>query len=147
MDNRTKKIITARINVGANTPSAAPLIYRVTSQLPILEKIGVSCWLSGAGVNNLETGWKLISGGQVIIPAMGSVDVMTPENYVVGIINTTIRSEYSPFVELDGPPYAFEIHLYDIDAAIAAWYFFDFTFSDKIQLPAAPITNDIKKND
>lgn len=147
MESRTKKIITARINVGINTASATPTIYRFTSQLPILEKIGVSCWLTGAGVNNLETGWKLISGGQTIIPAMGSQDTMTPENYVVGIINTTIRTEYTLFQELDGPPYSFEIHLYDIDAAVAAWYFFDFTFSDKIQLPAAPIVADQKKSD
>lgn len=133
--------------MATNTASAAPTIYRFTSQLPILEKIGVSCWLPSVGVNNLETGWKLISGGQTVIPAMGSQDVMTADNYVTGIINTTIRTEYVLFQELDGPPYNFEIHLYDIDAAIAAWYFFDFTFSDKIQPPPAPITNDIKKND
>lgn len=145
MDNRTKKIITARINVGTNTPSAAPRIHRVTSQLPILEKIGVSCWFPGAGVTNIETGWKLISGGQVIIPAMGSVDVMTPENYVTGIITTLIRTEYVIFQELDGPPYNFEIHLYDIDPAVQAWYFFDFTMGNKIELPAAPIVADVKE--
>lgn len=147
MNLNEKKILTARINVAINTPSSAPTIYRFTSQMPILEKIGVSCWLPSAGVNNLETGWKLISGGQTIIPAMGSLDSMTAENYVVGIVNTTIRSEYTPMVELDGPPYSFEIHLYDIDAAIAAWYFFDFTFGNKILLPPAPIVADIKKND